>query len=123
DRGPPPRGARRARTPGPALRESGPRWRRSCRHHRDCRDPSPLCGRLDVAAPTTALGAATLDVLLEALEVTLHAPIEEAQGGPHVLDHALGIDVHLEGHPGGLIVDAMERHHASVLGPGGGVPG
>src|SRR4051795_8670142 len=69
-----------------------------------------------LAAPGAALGAARLDELLEALEVALDAALEHARGVSDLLDNALGLGLELQHDLRARVVDAVEGHHAGLLG-------
>src|SRR5512134_2041210 len=71
----------------------------------------------DLAAPAAGLHAAALDDLLEALEVALDASLHEAERVADLLHRPLGLVVHLQHDPGLALVEAVEGHHAGVLGP------
>src|SRR5688572_8713650 len=62
--------------------------------------PEALAGGLsrllDLAAPGPRLAPAPLDELLEAVEVALQAPLDEAELVAGLLHHALGLRVHLD---------------------------
>src|SRR3712207_4462954 len=71
---------------------------------------------VDLAAHSPRLRAARLDHLLQALEVDLHAALDHAELVAGLLDEPFGIRVQLHHDPRRLVVDAVERHDARVLG-------
>src|SRR4029079_18623531 len=79
-------------------------------------------GLLDRAPPRAALRAPILAERLEALEIALHATLDEAERVADRLDRAVGLDLELQGHPGPALTEAMERHDARVAGSVDGGP-
>src|SRR5918998_322442 len=96
---------------GSLLHRRGGR-RAGCRPRRPAREPRALrdVRLVDLTSPRAGLDAARLDELLEPLEVTLDLAARDAELVAHVLDDALGVNVHLDRHSGLVVVDAMERH-------------
>src|SRR5918993_4075994 len=74
-----------------------------------------LIGSLDLAAPAAGLSSSPLEKLLEALEVSLHPAVGSAEGGPDLLLDSLGDEVHLDHHPGVVVVEPVEGDHAGVV--------
>src|SRR6185369_8076314 len=87
-----------------------------------CGDSAAAAG-LDRPAPGPGLVAARLDEFLEPLHVALRATRDEPERIADRLDRALGLDVELERHPGLVVREPVECHHARVLGAVHGTPG
>src|SRR2546421_4960923 len=113
------------RTRGPA-----PRW---CRPSvaAACEAAKPLIARdlalnlacVDLATPGPGLGAARLNVLLEALQVPLDTARQQAHGVPHAFRGALRgvLQLQLDARRGRS--EGLEGHNTGVRGPGGAAPG
>src|SRR5512133_4165354 len=70
---------------------------------------------LDVAAPGAGLLALRLDELLEPLGIPLDLQLVHVDGRADLLDHAGGLPVDLDHHPGGGVAEAVEGDHAGLL--------
>ena len=63
-----------------------------------------------------------LDELLEAVEVGLGLALDDAELVADLLDDAVRVELELQHHLGGGVVEVVEGHHAGVVGPVGGAP-
>src|SRR5690606_27335495 len=70
---------------------------------------------VDLTPPGASLAAAVLDELLEALQVALHSTVHRPQLVPYLLGHTLGLEHHLQGDPGLVVVERVKRHHPSLI--------
>jgi hypothetical protein len=70
---------------------------------------------LHLSAPAATLGAARLDELLEALEVSPDSAIGRSERVAQLLLDALRHEVHLHHHPRVGVVEPVEGHHAGVV--------
>src|SRR5262245_23118131 len=103
-------GGRRPPRTAPTLGEAGSRLARL-----------PVA-RADFAAPGAGLHSAALDHVLEALEVALDAPAVHAERAADLLENAVGLVLHLHGHAGLVVGEAVEGDDPGVAVALNGLP-